>query len=302
MRDTATADSWTASLPSNRSAGATWLRLGCGRGRSGGQGHPLCLGNFGPVLLQAEGTSTAKGGWPSGLVRGEELGQKSSRRASSHCSTSDPQHGFTYHGLFFFLFFPQNILQKKTEKGWRKTQMCWLPIHLPQVPLCMAQSSRIRQFHLILIYVFSPSRRYLTEHMVTIINFGWVFVLSHVLTFSHVAFKLLHWFQLSLVCKRINSTNTFQILSQRKTNSALAKSNYCADSSSTKQPQRFLLTSQLRSGAMLSPGLGPCRRLCFGGCKTWGGTRCGEGRSCNGPSSQEDLAAGRVNDLQVFLW
>lgn len=69
------------------------------------------------------------------------------------------------------------------------------------------------------------------------------FAFTHVLTFSHVAFKLQHWFQLSLVCKQINSANTFQILSQCKTNIALEKSNYRTDSSSTKQPQRFLLIS-----------------------------------------------------------
>lgn len=71
------------------------------------------------------------------------------------------------------------------------------------------------------------------------------FAFSHVLTFSHAAFKLQHWFQFSLVCKQINSANTFQILSQCKTNIALEKSNYRTDSSSTKQPQRFLLISPL---------------------------------------------------------
>lgn len=86
---------------------------------------------------------------------------------------------------------------------------------------------------------------YSAEHVVTILYFGGFFAFTHVLTFSHVAFKLQHWFQLSLVCKQINSANTFQILSQCKTNIALEKSNYRTDSSSTKQPQRFLLISPL---------------------------------------------------------
>jgi len=72
-----------------------------------------------------------------------------------------------------------------------------------------------------------------------------VFALSHVLTFSHIAFKLQHWFQLSLVCKQINSANTFQILSWCKTNIVLGKSSYHTDLSSTEPPQRFFLISQL---------------------------------------------------------
>lgn len=161
-----------------------------------------------------------------------------------------------------------------------------------------------------------------------------MFALSHVLTFSHLALKLQHRFQLSLVCKQINSANTFQILSRCKTNIVVEKSNYRTDSSSTKQHQRFLLISQLSLssqnslssyfyqdkkmplngwtlkpppelvsplqpglGSMLSSGLCPHHRLWFGGCKTWGGMRCQEGCCRNSPSSHEELAAGWMNDL-----
>lgn len=208
---------------------------------------PCGWGTLGPFSCRHRGPALPRQAGPPGRARGEDLSQKSSGKASSHCSTSDPQHSFTYHGLF--LFFPQNILQKKIEKGWRKTHVWCLPVHLSQLPLCMTQSSRIRQFHLVLIYMFSPSHipaRAVFSRACSHHHLCWgVFALSHVLTFSHVAFKLQHWFQLSLVCKRINSANTFQILSQCKTNIALEKSNYGADSGSAKHLQRFLLISQL---------------------------------------------------------
>lgn len=129
-----------------------WIGLGLGGGGSG-RGHHLCLGEFELVLLPAEEISTAETDWPS--WPGKSRGPQWEEVWESFIPLQDQRHPAHLHLPWAFLCSCHKTLcKRKTQKRWRKAYVCWLPIHLPQLPLCMTQSSCIRQFHLFLIYVF----------------------------------------------------------------------------------------------------------------------------------------------------
>lgn len=114
-RDTAAADSWKASLPSDGSAGATWLELGCGQGGEGGNGHPLWLGAFGPVLLQALGSGTAEVGWPSQL--GEKRGPQPEELWESFMPLRDLRPPAQLHLPWTFFVLSTKHFAKENREG-----------------------------------------------------------------------------------------------------------------------------------------------------------------------------------------